>query len=136
MISLALWPSLMIPPRACRTSPNGGDAVGVRKRQRALLLGFEQPHVFDRDHRLVGEGLDKRDLLVAERSDLHSPYQNDSNGGTLAQQRRRKRGPMALGFRVPAAYRSIAPSESNQCRDSLVDKPLGILPIQSERNTL
>ena len=75
---------------------------------RALLLGFEQPHVFDRDHRLVGEGLQKRDLLVAERSDLHSPYQNDSNGGTLAQQRRRKRGPMALAFRVPAAYRVLA----------------------------
>ena len=27
-------------------------AVGVRKRQRALLLGFEQAHVFDRDRRL------------------------------------------------------------------------------------
>ena len=39
-------------------------AVGMCKRQRALLLGFEQARVFDRDHRLVGEGFDKRDLLV------------------------------------------------------------------------
>ena len=36
-----------------REVPHGGDAVGVRKRHRALFLGFEQPHVFDRDHRLV-----------------------------------------------------------------------------------
>ena len=27
----------------------------------------EQPHVLDRDHRLVGEGLEERDLLVGER---------------------------------------------------------------------
>jgi hypothetical protein len=49
-------------------------AVGVRKRQRALLLRFKQAHVFDGDRRLVGEGLEKRDLLVVEQSDLHSPY--------------------------------------------------------------
>ena len=47
-------------------------AVRVRKRQRALLLGFEQAHVFDGDHRLVGEGLEKRDLFVGERPDFHS----------------------------------------------------------------
>ena len=46
----------------------------MRKRQSTLLLRFEQAHVFDGDHRLVGEGLDKRDLFVGERSDLHSPY--------------------------------------------------------------
>jgi hypothetical protein len=91
-----------------REVPHGGDAVGVRKRHRALFLGFEQPHVFDRDHRLIGEGLEKRDLLVAEGSDFHSPYQNYSNGDPLAQQRRRKCGPMALAFRVPAAYRVLA----------------------------
>ena len=49
-------------------------AVGVRKRQRALLLGFEQAHVFDRDHRLVGEGLKKRDLFVVETGGSPSPY--------------------------------------------------------------
>ena len=35
----------------------------------ALVLDFvEQPHVLDRDHRLVGEGGDQLDLLVGERS--------------------------------------------------------------------
>jgi hypothetical protein len=41
-----------------REVPHGTDAVGMRKRQRALLLGFEQSHVFNRDHRLGGEGLE------------------------------------------------------------------------------
>jgi len=57
-----------------REVPHGDDAVDMRERQRALLLGFEQPRVFDRDHRLVGEGLEKGDLFVVDRSDLHSPY--------------------------------------------------------------
>src|SRR5947209_8782076 len=49
-------------------------AISARKRQRALLLGLEQAHVFDCDHRLVGESLEKRDLFVVERSDFQSPY--------------------------------------------------------------
>ena len=36
-----------------------------------LVLDFvEQPHVLDRDHRLVGEGLHERDLLVGEWFDV------------------------------------------------------------------
>ena len=34
---------------------------------RARLHLVEQPHVLDRDHRLVGEGGDQLDLLVGER---------------------------------------------------------------------
>ena len=34
---------------------------------RASCASLEQPRVLDRDHRLVGEGLEQRDLLVAER---------------------------------------------------------------------
>ena len=37
---------------------------------RARLHLVEQPHVLDRDHRLVGEGGDQLDLLVGERPDL------------------------------------------------------------------
>jgi hypothetical protein len=48
---------------------------------------------FHRDHRLAGEGLEKRDLFVVERSDLPSPDQNYSMGAP-SQQRRRKRGTM------------------------------------------
>ena len=39
-----------------------GELVGAR------LHLLEQPHVLDRDHRLVGEGLDQLDLLLAEGS--------------------------------------------------------------------
>jgi hypothetical protein len=37
---------------------------------RSLLLRLEQPHVFDRDHGLVGEGRDQLDLFVGKRVDL------------------------------------------------------------------
>ena len=33
----------------------------------ALLQFFEQPHVLDRDHRLIGEGFEESDLLVSKR---------------------------------------------------------------------
>src|SRR5262245_28548949 len=36
----------------------------------ALLDLFEQPHVFDGDHRLGCEGFQKRNLLLSERLDL------------------------------------------------------------------
>src|SRR5271154_2485946 len=79
----------------------------MRKRQRALLLRFEQAHVFDRDRRLGGKGLEQRNLFVGERSDLGSPYENCSDGATLAQQRRRKRGVPTLAFYEPAAQRVL-----------------------------
>src|SRR5450631_2958330 len=60
-------------------------AVGIRKRQPALLLGFEEARVFDGYCRLIGEGLDERDLFVRERSKFLSPYENYSNGHTFAQ---------------------------------------------------
>ena len=34
---------------------------------RARLHLLEQPHVLDRDHRLVGESLNELDLLIGER---------------------------------------------------------------------
>ena len=40
------------------------------KLARARLHLVEQPHVLDRDHRLVGEGRDQFDLLVGERPHL------------------------------------------------------------------
>ena len=36
----------------------------------ALLLGLEQPHVLNRDDRLVGECSDQLDLLVGKRPHL------------------------------------------------------------------
>ena len=39
----------------------------LREIARARLHLVEQPHVLDRDHRLVGEGGDQLDLLIGER---------------------------------------------------------------------
>ena len=51
----------------------------------ALLDFFEQPHVLDRDHGLVGESFEERDLLVGERTDLSPTNQYASDGNTLTQ---------------------------------------------------
>ena len=42
----------------------------LRKLARARLHLVEQPHVLDRDHRLVGEGGDQLDLLFGEWPNL------------------------------------------------------------------
>src|SRR5262249_33533970 len=39
----------------------------LRELAGARLHLVEQPHVLDRDHRLIGEGLDQLDLLVGKR---------------------------------------------------------------------
>src|SRR5262249_53470823 len=44
--------------------------MGLRQRLVLLLELAEQPDVLNRDDRLVGEGLERRDLLVRERPDL------------------------------------------------------------------
>jgi hypothetical protein len=42
------------------------DVAGFSKLPRALLLRLKEPHVFDRNHSLVGEGFDQFDLLFRE----------------------------------------------------------------------
>ena len=49
------------------------SSASVSSRFRASELR-EQPHVLDRDHRLVGEGLEQLDLLVGEGTDLGAPH--------------------------------------------------------------
>jgi hypothetical protein len=56
---------------------------------RALLLGFEQPYVLDRDHPLIGEGLQQRNLALGERSGVGSCNRDHSNGVAVKQQRHR-----------------------------------------------
>src|SRR5262249_38683521 len=57
------------------------------KLARALLLRLEQPHVLDRDHGLVGEGLDQLDLLWSERPYCSAVHGKHADGQTLSQQR-------------------------------------------------
>src|SRR5262249_2312837 len=52
----------------------------------ALLQFLEQPHVLDGDHRLVGKGLQKSDLLGSERTRLDSSNKDRAERCTLAEQ--------------------------------------------------
>ena len=65
-----------------------GSQIFQRGRQfaRAGLHAFKQAHVLDRNHRLVGEGLDQLDLLFGERSHRFALQNNDPDGSSLTQQ--------------------------------------------------
>ena len=51
----------------------------------ALLQFFEQPHVLDGDHRLVGESFEKRDLLFREGPDFRAANHNCPDRVALTQ---------------------------------------------------
>src|SRR5262249_33087757 len=54
---------------------------------RARLHLLEQPHVLDRDDRLVGEGSDEVDLLVGEGMHLFAPQNDYADGRVFAHKR-------------------------------------------------
>ena len=60
----------------------------------ARLHLVEQANVLDGDHRLVGEGLQERNLLVAEGPDLGAPDNQYADGFSAAHQRCGCSGPM------------------------------------------
>src|SRR6516165_392921 len=74
--------------------------VLARQLQLAVLVLdlIEQPHVFDCDHRLIGEGCDELNLLVGERRDLCFPQGNCAERHALTQQWYSQHGPEALQF--------------------------------------
>src|SRR6185437_7511243 len=76
---------------------------------RALLHLFEQMDVADRDHRLVGEGLQQRDLLVFEGIDVSTPEHDGADGFTLAKQRNAQERPAAVDRRHAPPYRKLKP---------------------------
>src|SRR5687767_11869814 len=59
----------------------------------ALLEFFEQPHVLNRNDRLIGEGFEQRDLFVSKRSHLCAADQYSADGNTFTEQRRCEDGP-------------------------------------------
>ena len=62
----------------------------------ASLQLLEQPHVLDRDHRLIGEGLDQGDLILRERMDLTTPQSSHAKQRVLAKERHREYRPHVL----------------------------------------
>src|SRR5262249_2588947 len=77
-------------------------------RRRLLLKRFaqlvEQPRVLDRDHRLVGEGLEKSDLLIGERINFGTSKLNCSDRYPLAEQWNTGRRPVPKPFRERASF--------------------------------
>ena len=103
--SYASQSSQALSTMALRTGPTsvGEDADHAEDVAAAGLLGqrlgevaglclhlIEQPRVLDRDHGLVGEGLQQGDLLFVEGAHFLSPQQNGADTFVLAQQRHGK----------------------------------------------
>ena len=73
----------------------------------ARLQLREQPHVLDRDHGLVGEGLEQLDLPLGEGTNLRAPNHDHAKGHALSQQRRGQRRA------VTELPRSVCPPDSD-----------------------
>ena len=67
-----------------------------------LLQFLEQARVLDRDHGLVGERLQQRDLLLGERPDLQPP-QHDRARWPIALTHERRRQNRSMAERLAAA---------------------------------
>jgi hypothetical protein len=66
------------------TSPSAFSSRPSARARRPRLQLLEQAHVFNGDHRLVGERLEQLDLLVRERSDFHPADHDRPDGLSLA----------------------------------------------------
>ena len=66
---------------------------------RLCLNLVEQAHVFDRDHRLVGEGLEQLDVMRGEVSGLLAGDADHADGGAFAHQRRDQHAAIAAQAR-------------------------------------
>ena len=73
-------------------------AESFRQLGRASIDLIEQSNVFDRDDRLVGEGLDELDLLLGERMHRAASQNDDPQDEAVAQQRDAERGPIVPEF--------------------------------------
>src|SRR4030095_5567453 len=59
--------------------------MSLRERLFLFLQLCEQPDILDRDHRLIGEGLEQGDLLVGEWSGRGAPHGDRPGRDTIAQ---------------------------------------------------
>src|SRR5262249_41094408 len=91
-------------------------SMGCRQRLVLILQLLEQPHVLDGYDRLVGEGLEKRDLLLAEELDLCSAERDAADGDTLSQQRNTEDCVEAEAPRVLDRVRKLAVCVLKACR--------------------
>jgi hypothetical protein len=92
---------------------------------RACLHLVEQPHVLDRDHRLIGEGLQEFDLSLVERTRLGASdhqsaldpvvaQQRHADDGTIARERVHGNREFAVGERVANVFRLAGEQDSRR----------------------
>ena len=82
------WPSEASFSRLDQAVLRGAQILQrFRQFARARLNALEQPHVLDRDRRLVGEGRDQLDLLVGEWPHFRARQGQDADRDALAQHR-------------------------------------------------
>ena len=123
----------------CELTDDAQDVTGrrlcVERRRQVTIAGlefFEQPHVLDRDHRLVGEGLEQRDLVVSESPGLAAGHRDRSDNlvmpehghGALAT----KATNLSIGvrrFRQPGIGMSIRDIERRTVANGLSMHPSG-----------
>ena len=93
------WPSeasfSVCTRRSCAVRRSSSDFASSRVR---CCRRLEQPHVLDRDHRLVGEGRHQLDLLVGEWSHVRRVNAEHADRRSLAHQRHAKHGAEAANL--------------------------------------
>src|SRR5262249_33098008 len=89
--SISLTPMMALSGRAQLVAHIGEELRFVlacfRELPTLVLYLIEQAHVFDRDHNLVGEGLQQCDLLITERLHNRSAQQKAADGTDIAHKR-------------------------------------------------
>ena len=104
------------------------SSASVSSRFRAPS-SWNEALVLDGDRRLVGEGPEERDLLRGERPDPRPPDDDEPDGDTIAQERRREHGAecrvCARAPGIGAARRPPGMSRTWIVRRSRTARPLG-----------
>ena len=80
-------------------------SLAVSAAARASCASLEQPRVLDRDHRLVGEGLQQRELLLAERLRRLTHQAERADAAVFPQHRRPGHRAVAAQLDHPAHAR-------------------------------
>ena len=75
----------------------------------ALLLGFEQADILDRDRRLIGKGRQQRNVLLLEWPHLRPAHHDCAEGATFTHQRHAENGAMAEPDRIITSARELLP---------------------------
>ena len=81
----------------------------LRHLPRARLHLLEQPHVLDRDHGLLGEAREERDLLVRERPHLAAVDREGPEKASLLEQGHSKPGARPKSLDGPDPHRVAGP---------------------------